>query len=522
MGDQQALEDLRSKIIASMGGDGSDGDSTKRIAPTGSVTEGETKRQRTIDLPRGPRQARGDSRYSVPSRRTGDREAFNRRENRSGGRMDQRRFSPHEGRWLPRGPAAKQNTRSRYHSGVDTSTSSSGVASARFGDDYLKDVIPIDRRKRMSPSKWDITPKGFEKVPAERAKISGLFPQPGQPQELDRLKLERVAIHGGTKSRRTRILFEDATSNNLVLSKLSCKLIIDHLEDEKMGRSLQEYLEKFAKGLGNEKHVVNFTVSFEGSNYAVVEFSSAECTTIVLSCRTFINQKVGSPTARWQRPNEFVQQLDHSDRLCSADIIAIEGLKDHDESVIEQLLLSFDVKTCYINPIYYIDASEETKEFTGCALVELDEPNEEALKKMEPLIWFRPNKGKLVQNSSSITFQSIPKLVTEKTRSESKVLVLLNCVDPLDLKFLPFAEEIEETLKYTLDEVEMVRVKKPNVDYRLNFEHIGEGIGNIYVKFKNIQASMNAMKSLPGSQFNGRTILCAYINEEDFDNLGVL
>lgn len=521
MGDQQALEDLRSKIIASMGAEGSDGDSTKRIAPPGGASGGETKRQRTVELPRGPRQARGDSRHYAPPRRAGDQETFNRRENRGGYRVDQRN-SIHEGRSLPRGPATKQNTRSRYHAGVDLTASSSGAPSTRFGYDYLKDVIPIDKRKRMSPTKWDITPKGFEKVPAERAKISGLFPQPGQPQELDRLKLERVAIHGGSKSRRTRILFEDATSNNLVISRLSCKLLVNHLEDDKTVKSLQEYLEKFVKGLGDENQVVNFTASSEGSNYVVVEFSSAECTTIVLSCRSFINQKVGSSTARWQRPNEFVQQLDHSDRLCSADIIAIEDLKDDDETVIEKLLLSFGAKTCYINPIYYTNASEEIKEFTGCALVELDEQNDEALEKLEALIWFKPNKGRLVQSSSLITFQSIPKLVTEKARSESKVLVLLNCVDPLDLKFLPFAEEIEQTLKYTLDEVETVRMKRPNVDYRLNFENIGEGIGNIYVKFKNIQASINAMKCLAGSQFNGRTILCAYINEQDFDTSGVL
>ena len=44
----------------------------------------------------------------------------------------------------------------------------------------------------------------------------------------------------------------------------------------------------------------------------------------------------------------------------------------------------------------------------------------------------------------------------------------------------------------------------------------------IYVKFNTLEASVSAMKKLPGSKFNGRTVLCSYVNEDDFERVGLL
>ena len=55
----------------------------------------------------------------------------------------------------------------------------------------LTGVIPIVERKRRL-TQWDIKPPGYENVPAEQAKLSGMFPLPGAPrqQAMDPTKLQ--------------------------------------------------------------------------------------------------------------------------------------------------------------------------------------------------------------------------------------------------------------------------------------------------------------------------------------------
>lgn len=486
--------------MASMA-DGNQHRPVKRTALEPARQEAESKKQRPMELPRGPRNGgavTAKSRYGSyqrPSGHDGYRNDY---------RGDDSRYIPHDRSPSPRysSPQQQYRGRSRYH--------------AQAAPRADSDVVPIDQRQRRRPTRWDIKPKGFEKVPAERAKLSGLFPQPGQPQELDRSKLEKVAMHGGAKSRRTRILFEDATSKNLLVSKLGRELIVENIETD---APLEAFLHDFVRGLGDDMSIRK--VERPGNaKHIIFEFSNAECATIVLSCRSFINKQLSVPHALWRRPNEYVQQLDHPDQLCGPEIIAVEGLNESDESAIQKLFFDSGIKASYVKIIYALVGEE--KVFTGCALVELEEVDDKVLGAFTAATWFKPNRGHLVQDSSLITFQSLPKLVTEHKRLESKVLLLLNCVDPLDLKFSPFATEVEETLTHTLEDVDQVRVKKPNVDYRLNFEHISDGIGNIYIKFKTLEAAKIAMKKLPGSKFNGRTVLCSYINEDDFDRAGVL
>lgn len=508
MGDQQALEDLRSRIVASMSSEKSDEQPAKRVASETSVRVNDVKRQRPINLPTGPRNGQPPrNRYDPYGRRPAPSN-YGRRD----GRMDNFGYGSH-GRspQTPRYSAQQPPRRNRYNNDYDQRPS------APFRDDHLRDVEPIDRRKRLSTSRWDVTPKGFEKVPAERAKLSGIFPQPGQPQELDRFKLERVALHGGSKSRRTRILFEDATSKNLVLSRLACELVVEGL-DNSTSDLFSQFIQKFVTGLGQDM-VLRKTHFPNDATYAVIELGSAECATTVLSCRSFINTRLGL-SLKWTRPNEYVQQLDHPDRLCSPDIISIQEIEKEDEDTITKLLSENGLKHCYLKPITTL--IDEVQTFTGCVLVELDNVEDDTLKNFKAVPWFKPNEGTLTQESASITFQSLPTLASQQGRPESKVLALLNCVDPLDLKFVPFAQEIEDTIKYTLEDVATVRMKRPNVDYRLNFENVSEGVGNIYVKFNTVEASVNAMTKLPGTKFNGRTVLCSYVNEEDFERVGVL
>lgn len=321
---------------------------------------------------------------------------------------------------------------------------------------------------------------------------------------------------------------------NIVKSKTSCQLIINNLKnnddtDDSIGPKrvqLREYLESFAKSLGPSNKLKSFTISPLDEDYVVVEFDSAKTTTLALSCRSFFNKKIGLLRAEWSRPNDYVEPVDNLEKFCGANVIALEELdglqvKDVDAKV-KSLIEPLHVSDYTVQPLVYKEThegSEETTIFTGVVVLVFNEmvPIESLSVK-----YFRPNVGKLSQTTASFTFQQISKLVTEQKHPDSSVLVLLNCVDPLDLKNLQFADEIETTLKNTIENVEEVKLVRPGIDYRLTFDHLEDGVGNVYAKFKSPEVAKEAMRQLSDSQFNDRTLLCAFIDEEDYKKVGIL
>lgn len=497
---EQALEDLRSKIIASMGKNEGSKESNKRTAGLNNEMH-PSKKHRAMELPRGPRNVQQPNHQ--PNRYSGDHSRATIRNERSRYQSQSRRPPSRP----PSRPHGRYQGNSRQNSVSYTSMP------LKFREEDLKDVVPINERRRSGTTKWDLTPKGFENVPAERAKLSGLFPQPGKPQELDREKLKRVAADGGNENRRTRILFEDSRSNNLIFSELACKLIVAGISVPSLEEARQR-LGSFVSGLEGD-HKLKGVV--QSSNYLVLEFSDAVCTTIVLSCKSFISELFGWSKCHWRRPHEYVQQLDNAERLCGPDIVALERFPVPDEESVEKKLAELGIKTRFLKPICVNDNSQ-VKQFTGCVLLELEENTSE----LSGLEWFFPNESFMTQKTSTMTFHGLPKVVIEPVRVPSRVLLLMNLVDPLDLKLEKFAEEVESTLEASLENVEGLRMKRPNVDFRLNFDHFREGVGNIYVKFQDVKSAKRALEWLSLRNFNGRSVLCCYVDESDFEISGVL
>lgn len=482
---EHALEDLRSKIIASMNEEPS---SNKRTALAGDEVHS-NKRQRFRD---------------------GGNRGYNNIQNvHSGPRRQQNYQSNARSRYQMPQQQKRFNHRPQYsrYQGNTISNTSAG----KFRKEDLIDVVPLSERKRMRPTRWDVTPAGFENVPAERAKLSKLFPQPGKPHELDRDKLEKVIAQGGTNNRRTRVLFEDADSNRLIFSRVSCKIVVRGTSDAVDLNRIETYLNGFIQAL-DQNYCIKEIV--KGQSHLVLEFNDVVCTTIVLSCRSFLSKELGCDDSDWQRPQEYVQQLDTCERLCGPDILAIEGLV-HGE---EKELTDHGFKVAFMEPLFSISQETQERIFTGCALVEVEKTPVENGQ----LRWFKPNESHMKQSISYMTFQGLPKLVKDQSRVPSRVVLLMNIVDPLDLKLEAFAKEVETTLKSTLHNVEEVRIKKPSADYRLNLGSIGEGVGNVYVKFQDVESAESAMKMLPHRKFNGRSVLCCYVSESDFETLGIL
>ena len=377
----------------------------------------------------------------------------------------------------------------------------------------------------MQPSKWDITPTGFEKVPAEKAKLAGLFPQPGQPQIIDHNKLAKVVAHGGSKSRRTRNLFEDPTDSNIKFSKTNTRIVIDELvtEDnfqlEGVLADLKKKLASFLTSSEDEYELRSFKVSSAEDNpYLVLELDSMEAVTVVLACREFFNGQVHLKEASWNRPGQFILQSNNANPLCDGAIVAITDLTATTENqILQELAVE---KAEFVKPLFSKESGGGQAVFTGCALLKLAHASDNAA--LEGRRWFKPNASAKVQDSSAITYQTLSRLATANKAAKSRVVLLLNAVDPLDLKNSAFATEIKQTLLAGLSEVDVVKMRNPAADYRLTFEHVGENIGHIYVKFRTTTAAAAAIRKLSGARFNDRAVLCAYYAEQDFDKLELL
>ncbi|CCD23704.1 Mud2p NDAI_0C00430 [Naumovozyma dairenensis CBS 421] len=338
---------------------------------------------------------------------------------------------------------------------------------------------------------------------------------------------------------------------NITKSRSSCIIIVSSLknasnDESEVGHTrilLKNSVETFLKGLKLEQdELKNFTIGPVDEDYCVFEFKSAKTTTMVLSCRSYFNKKLGLSNATWERPNDYIEPFDNLEKLCGGNVLTIEGLDDVKildlESKIKELLQPYGIVTnCSMFPLMYkeetrdqqsVSQNEEPRnetegEFTGCVILLFEENIDDKLEPFKTSMkYMRPNNGRLSQMTSAFTFFNLPHMAVENKHPESSILLLMNCVDPLDLKVPEFAQEIEETLRYTVDEVNDIKIIKPNIDYRLNFECIDQGVGNIYLRFTTVDAAKKAMEKLSGTQFNDRSILCSYVDEDDYKRTGVL
>ncbi|CAR21536.1 Mud2p [Lachancea thermotolerans CBS 6340] len=461
--------------------------------------------------------SREKSRFSAGPAGEYDSRSSYRRDTRGPRRFDRGDMGGTDGGRSRYGGRSSRNfeNRSRYQGGGRYRQEPRYGDSRKPEDVDWSAVVSISQRRRMRETQWDMAPKGFEKVPAERAKLSGLFPLPGQPQDLDRSKLEGI-VSSGVLTRRTRILFEDPTESNMSKTKYNQILILTSVGSSPAEMNqLAEYVKEFVKLVDETQELKEHKILQENRLY--LRFSSEEITTIALSCQKFIERKTGSKFI-WQRPGECVEKKEPVDPICAGSVIALQELGDCTEEGLQSDLNQSGVETNWLKLI----SLGKTNEFTGTALID-PKANVDELSHYK---WIRPNDCKLRQDFTEITFQQLPHLVARKDHAESRVIVLLNCVDPMDLKNDEFVKEIRDSMTSSktmtaLGEIESVKIPQPGADYRTSFESIEESVGKIYVKFKEQESAKAAMSQLSGVSFNDRTVLCAYYSERDY-NMDVL
>jgi len=142
----------------------------------------------------------------------------------------------------------------------------------------LTDVVSVlTRRRRLT--QWDIKPAGYEKITAEQAKLSGMFPLPGAPrqQAMDPSKLQAFMDQPA-----------DAANNSALKpsnARQAMRVFVSNLPANATNESVQEFFNLQMNGLNvvkGQDPCVQAQKSKDGT-FALLEFKSSEDATLAFA-----------------------------------------------------------------------------------------------------------------------------------------------------------------------------------------------------------------------------------------------
>lgn len=142
----------------------------------------------------------------------------------------------------------------------------------------LTDVVSVLNMKRRL-TQWDIKPEGYEKVTAEQAKMSGMFPLPGAPRQtpMDPTKLQAFIDQPSSSV--------NATALAPTHSRQSKRLVVTGFASTVNNDLLRDFFNLHMNGINISKGVdpcITAQLSPDRS-YALVEFRASEDATYALT-----------------------------------------------------------------------------------------------------------------------------------------------------------------------------------------------------------------------------------------------
>jgi splicing factor U2AF subunit len=167
-------------------------------------------------------------------------------------------------------------------------------------------IVPLEARPRYLQN-WDAAPKGFERISADKAKLTGLFPPPGniakltnfQPPVLDPARAAMLAMLTGEDLQQMQ--GGGTAGGAMQQARQNRRLYV-------AGFPYATHEDQLAKFIGqrlrSDSAVVGVAIS-QDRNYAFVDFRTAEDATafVVLDGLAFED---GSPL-KIKRPKEYVE-----------------------------------------------------------------------------------------------------------------------------------------------------------------------------------------------------------------------
>lgn len=436
-------------------------------------------------------------------------------------------------------------------------------------------VTPLEERVKHLKN-WDVAPAGFERISADKAKMTGLFPPPGNitktsnyvPPTLDPA---RAAMF--------QMLNRDVNSNNISstidtsslpanLAKQAKRVYLGNLPYDFNESDLMAFLETNLRGLSGrsgDSCVLSINVSTDRT-YAFVECKTGEDATMAMSLDGVIYE--GSQL-KVRRPKEYhmavtsgqIANVSSNTNNTGSNIVntiatttsaecdkrqmIISGIPDilTSDHVKSLLLLVTDLRS------FLLLKDGETGKSLGVAIFEFiedlggEEWSGPFLKHSKGSLFVGPFEMKIQRIESLMKFDEADVDAENSSKSDTKnminllsvynllpghataltstsVLQLLNIVskeslsneEEFDLIFKDLKQELE---KYCNDpnELELI-VPKPGKDDK---NIIVPGIGKVFAKFGNVESAARAASELAGRIFDGHTCIVSFYPEDKFE-----
>ena len=424
-------------------------------------------------------------------------------------------------------------------------------------------VTPLEERPRHLKN-WDIPPAGFERISADKAKQTGLFPPPGNmaktsnyvPPTLDPARAAMFQL----LNRDLNVPLSSSTNVELSgnLAKQAKRFYVGNLPHNFNEAILVSFLESNLQGLSSkdgESKVHNLNVSSDRS-YAFVECRTAEDASLAMNldgvCFEGIQLKVRRPkeyhialttgqlassTKSEEEATISVSQIDNS--VVNKRQLIISGIPDilSSEHVTSLLLLIADLRTFLLLKDRQNDKSLGLAVFEFVEDVEGDEWSGPFLKHSNGSLFMGPFEMKIrrvcelmedVNSEGDVrdNFKDIrdirdilsiynlkPGYATAPT--STPILQLLNIVtrETLLLDYDSILTDlITELQKYgtVLDLV----VPKPSGD---SDNLLVPGVGKVFVKYEKVEMAARAASELAGRIFDGHGCIVSFYPPEMFE-----
>lgn len=420
--------------------------------------------------------------------------------------------------------------------------------------------VPIIDKFPIIGSQWGTKPKGFEKVTAQRAKLSGLFPLPGSPRPVDVTKLEGLLKDGCTEN---GILVASSKIDPLD-SRNSCIVIIEGIDFLKVDHLVvAEYINKYIgsadlKGVSLGSNIERKRKT-KDDHKLIIEFKSSTAATLAL---TLDGQSI--PAHNFNSKEDVLLKISRPGEYVVQCLPPYKGQKDDiDEEVLDsprKITLIIDKSATEssitdeltkIAPLRAFQFLREvgTKEPMGVAFVEFyidpkEFPNTksalkqtmEYLKQTEALNVVEHARFSCLkvseENVIETSIQDCPielKTLRGLVRNEYvafhpklKVIQLINTVTAADLiedESFKFIEQDIYQEASSFGKVISMKIPRPPHDYSPGILQLTQpGIGKVYIEFENEKVALGALMSMAGRTYNDRTVLCAFYSYQDYAN----
>ncbi|KAL5531726.1 hypothetical protein ACEPAG_4603 [Sanghuangporus baumii] len=416
-------------------------------------------------------------------------------------------------------------------------------------------IVPLSQRKRKA-SGWDVHAPGYEQYTAMQAKQTGLFNLPG----ANRAQVPPILAAPGLPPPMPVSTFGMGMGlgNNPNLSRQSRRLYIGSITPDINEQNLADFFNSKMKemNIGTASQgdpVLAVQCNYEKS-YAFVEFRSAEDATAAMAFDgiIFLNGPL-----KIRRPKDYggvelaAPSSVHVPGVVSTNVpdsphkIFIGGLPAYlNEEQVQELLKSFGELKAF--NLVRENGNGPSKGFAFCEYVDPEATDVacQGLNGMElgerPLIVQRASIGAKPGQpgipNPNIPYDEMPEIpkpilpAGDLSNTHARILLMLNMVTPEDLIDDQEYDDIFEDVKEECNNfgaVEDLRIPRPVKKDKSRWGEGGQqaqidaqrqdeamGVGRVYVKFRDPRSAADAMKSLAGRSFAGRSIIATLLNDD--------